>query len=220
MSKKYKYTLPPYLNPPINTNHEMPIDLNCCIDHAILCTDGQISNNDVRKYQLQCLDFIGSHNEQMNFIAHYLQYLKQIKNLGAYDIRCIQTRYSILEGHYGDMVACFFKNDIFRHQQDRILYHIIRRERTNGMCDEFKSVLIDLFPEGVSFYYNKYEDTLYVSFVAIENKEQRETYEVCKFLFADILIDIQVRWNTYPLIIGNNNCVIAAENEQRCGSFV
>lgn len=219
MDKKYLYALLPYLNPSINPIQEQIIDLNCCVDYSILCSNIQNSNN-TREYQLQCLEFIGSHTEQMNFIAHYLLYLKQIKNIDVHDIKCIQTYYSILDGLFGEMVAGYFKNDVYRHQQKRILYHIISRERTDGRTDEFRQILVELFPEGVTFYYNRFEDTLYVSFVAIGSDEQKETYEVCKFLFADILLDIQVRWNSYPLIIGSKNCVITAENEQRCGSII
>ena len=143
-----------------------------------------------------------------------------MKNLDWYGIKCIQTYYSILDGSFGELVAGYFKNSNYSYQQERILYHIISRERTGMRSDEFRSILVELFPDGVTFYYNKFENTIYVSFVAVGNDEQRETYEVCKFLFADLLMDIQVRWNLYPHIIGNKNSVIAKEDEQRCGTIV
>lgn len=219
MDKKYVYTLPPYLEPQTDPEQNVLIDLNCSIDYSVLCRDRQGTADD-REYQMRCLDFIKSHTEQMNIIAHYIAYLKQIKNADGYDMRRIQVLDSILDGKYGERAERYFKNDLFHAQQERILYYLIRRERANALCDEFRAVLVDLFPEGVSFYYNEHKKVLYVSFVAPGSKEQIETYEICKFLFADILMDIQIRWNTYPLIIGSLGCVIAAENEQRCGSFI
>lgn len=222
MSKKLIYSLPPYLTPEQYTDDATIIDLNSSDDFSIVCDSGNSvdANHNAREKQLQSLDFIKKNPEPMNLIAHFLAHLNTIKDYSYYDLNVMALHESILNGTYGDIVSRFFLKPAYRLEQERMMYYFTRKKQDNNRVNDFEAILSELFPDGVTFYYDKYKRLLYVAFVAEETAERREIYEVCQYLFADILMNICVRWNTFPLIIGSRNCMIAAEGSQRCSSLL
>lgn len=212
---KYVYTMPPRLREQVISDEEQIIDLNVSSDFSIICgEDCDGSELDER------LKFIDRHTDQMNLIAHVLHYLKDIRHTDHFELKCLRILDSILKGEIGENVRRYFEHPSCVYEQERILYYLCLKEETENRVDLFGSVLTELFPEGVNIYYNKLKKILYVLFAAEESERLTETYEVCKYLFADILINIKVQWNTFPFVIGKNNCIIVAENEQRCGTIV
>ncbi len=214
MSKKFTYSLPPKLTVYGNTEEATEIDLNSSDDFPIVC------NSDSLEILLASLDFIKNNPEEMNLVAHVLDFLRRIREYNYVNLRCRMLRESILNGNYGEIVSHFFSRTTYEPEQQRILLYLFNQSQGNKRMNDFETILTEIFPDGVRFYFDEYKQTLFVSFVAEETVERRELYEVCQYLFADILMNICVRWNTLPMIIGRWDCMVVAEGEQRCGTLL
>lgn len=173
-----------------------------------------------RSLQLKRMDFITAHPQEMDLIAHLLEELKRISCYTSYDMESLALYNAIIRGEYGDFPAEYFKCKEYGTAHDIILYYLVRKKQCSKSHDLFQRVLKDIFTDGVTFYFDRLKNILYIAFVCECTDGSKRTYEMCKYFFADILMDIEVRWRCYPLIIGKTSYFIAAEGEQLCGTII
>ena len=224
MNKKtnYKYSLSPFYQPLISDN-EIEIDLNQSSDFSILFTSNNINetqDENLQDYQIKRLDFLKTHTKELNIIANTTRQLISISDINFKDIELITLYYDIVSGKYGKEPIDFFKTEDNENYAEIILYYLIKKNRNNRREYYFESVLMRIFDNKVNFYYDKVKNKLYILFVAKDSKLSRDIFEICKFFFADILLDIEVRWRVYPAIIDKSNYIIASEGEQLCGTII
>lgn len=224
MNKKtnYKYSLSPFYQPQISDN-EMEIDLNQSYDFSILFAQNSANETEeenLRDFQVKRLDFFKSHTKELNIVANITRQLNSISNINYEDTELIKLYYDIIRGNYGKDPVDFFVNEDNEYYVEIILSYLIKKNRNNKREYYFESVLMRIFNNKVYFYYDKVKKKLYVSFVAEASKLNQDIFNVCKYFFADILLDINVSWRVYPTIIDKINYVIASENEQLCGTII
>jgi len=217
----YYYTCDPSeLNRPLNgilpgKENLSEIDLNAS-DHQVLLPN----NRNDRESQLARLDFINNHPEEMNVIAHLLRLINKESSCGYYELECIALYNAIINGEYGKYPIDFFKSNDNRNIQKKIIYYLIQKQSHNNRQDYFKAAVFDIFNNAVIFYFDKVKKILYVMFRTEGTQRNIEIYEICKYFFADLLTDIEVKWRIYPFIFDNTDCMIVSEGEQLCGNIL
>lgn len=215
----YYYTLSPYCVRMPSVENEYEIDLNTSLDFKILF---KMENQDAdsRENQLKRIEFIKSHTEELNLAAHMLMSVKNKAMYSEYELECMKIYADIISGKYGEYPVEFFEKEENNKTQEKILYRLVQKEKNNRRHDYFECILKDVFGKNVFFYHDKIKKVLYVSLVTEGTEDNKKIYEVCKYFFADLLIDITVRWRSYPAIIERSNYVIASEGEQLCGTIL
>lgn len=216
----YYYTLlPDEKRCPKTKEHAVEIDLNLSSDFGILF-QFQEPIDDLRAVQLKRWDFLKKHPEELNIIANILKKLYEIAGYTTYDLEKMKLYSEIVQGKYGNMPISFFTKNQNNLIIDKILHYLILKNQSEQKCDYFKPILMDIFQDKVTFYYDKIKKVLYVSFIAAYTKERSEIFGICKYFFADILFHMEVRWKSYPAILDKTNYVIACEDEQLCGTIL
>ncbi len=217
----YYYTLEPCPQTIRDRENTSEIDLNTSNDYLLLfagCEEAEEA--DMRKLQYDRMDFITNHPEEMNLTAHLTRELKSLSDLTAYDIACQSMLNAVMDGKYGKDPISFFQGKDNIEAQEKILYHLVQKQENGNRIDYFQSVLRDIFSNDVLFYYDRIKRTLYISFIAEGTAENRNIFEICKYFFADLFMKTEVRWRSYPLIIGRTDYAVAAEGEQLCGTIL
>lgn len=216
----YYYTLAPYCDEIPNRKNLSEIDLNVSMDYRVILaglTDGQENSRDL---QLKRLDFVSNNSDVMNLIAHFLKEIKGTSNYNSYDIESRMMYDAIQNGEYGEYPIEFFRQKEYSQAQEIILYYLIQKKHNNRRTNYFQCALTDIFTNGVIYYFNSIRKILYISFISPETSENRLIFDVCRYFFADLLINIEVRWNNYPLIIDKTHYAIVSEGKQSCGTIV
>ncbi len=216
----YHYTLAPYCNEILHCKNLSEIDLNVSMDYGIVfagLTDGQENSRDL---QLKRLDFISNNTDVMNLIAHFLKEIKKTADYNSYDIESKIMYDAVQNGEYGEYPIEFFRQKKYSQEQEILLYYLIQKKHNNKRTDYFQCALTDIFTDGVTYYFNSIRKILYISFISPETPENRLIFNVCRYLFADLIINIEVQWNNYPLIIDKTSFAIVSEGEQSCGTII
>lgn len=214
----YQYTLAPFFEPLLSGKNSVEIDLNQSSDFGILFRSSR--NVESREFQFERLEFLKKHPEQLNIIAYVTRKLSSISELTMNDIECIMTYSEIIAGDYGEEPIAFFEKEVNTIEVEKILYYLVQKKHNNKREDYFESVLKNLFDNKVYFYFDKLKKKLYVSFVAEGTPRNKSIFNICKYFFADILLETEVRWRVYPAIIGITDYIIACEGEQLCGTII
>jgi hypothetical protein len=215
-NKNYQYSLPPFFEPHIDDNVS-EIDLNYSPDFAILFSSEEISS---REEQLERLEFLKEHTKELNIIANVTEYLHSISDMTFEDIEVMNTYYNIINGYYGQEPVEFFKDENNISAIEVIIYYLILKKRNNRREYYFEDALIKIYNNRVYFYFDKIKNKLYISFIDIDSEINRKTFDICKYFFADILLDIEARWRVYPAILDKTGYIIASEGEQLCGTII
>lgn len=219
---KYQYTLAPYFEPVISEKNIIKIDLNQSSDFDILFKNkyDKVDGNNLRQFQMERLEFIRKHTSEMNLIAHIIEYIRYISDIRVNYAEYILLYFEVIDGKYGEKPVDFFENQENITVIEKILYYLSLKRSNNRREDYFESVLKSIFCDKVYFYFDKIKNKLYISFLARETTRNKNIYDICKYFFADILLETEVRWRTYPAILDKTNYVIAAEGDQLCGTII
>lgn len=219
----YYYSLKPLDGKIPQRENISEIDLNVSNSFRIFFSvnkneeDGSVRDNQMNRW-----NFISSHSEEMNIIAHLLKEIEKESRYSSYDIACKKIYDDIINGKYGKYPIEFFRNEDEKYQmaQEIILYYLIKKNHNDKRQDYFQYTLKNIFLNKVIFYFDKVKKILFISFIAEGTEENKLIYEVCRYFFADILINIEVRWRCYPVILDKTDYVIMAENKQLCGTII
>ena len=74
--------------------------------------------------------------------------------------------------------------------------------------------------KSVKANYDRIKKILYVSLTADGTQENIKAENICRYFFADLLLDIRVRWRNYPVVIDRTCYAIVSEGEQLCSTLV
>lgn len=220
MNSFYYYTLAPYLDEIPHRENISETDLNVSDDYRVIFSDIICGQENERDLQLERLDFIKNNPDVMNLTAHMLEEIKKISAYNSYDIECISVREAILAGKYGDYPVEFFRSRKYSRAHDVIVYYLIQKKYNSRKQDYFQCALDDVFSGGVTYYFDSVKKILYISFIAPETSENRKIYDICSYFFADLLMKTEVRWRTYPVIIGKTCHTVVGEGGQLCGTII
>lgn len=218
---KYRYTLDPYSVHTVSDSEVSEIDLHYSSDFCILF-NGLFDQDDeeIRQKQMNRLMFLETHSDIQNFIAHFTRKICTIKSFSVYDMECFKTLQEVIDGEYGEKAELFFKKCVQTNVAEIILWFLVQKRNNNSRNDYFESVLNCIFHDKVFFYFDKIKKILFVSFLDEKTQQNSDIFEICKYLFADLLLHIEVRWRVYPVILDKNNYIIASEGEQLCGTII
>lgn len=217
----FYYTCSPTeLNKPLNSRHRgkdytSEIDLNLN-DHQVLLPN----KSNEREAQLSRIDFIANHPEEMNVIAHLLRKINKDSGVGYYELECISIYNAIVNGEYGEYPIEFFLRNDNSDIQEKIIYYLFQKRNHNNRLDYFKSAVSDVFNQAVIYYYDSVKQKLYVMLRAEETQTNVEIYEICRYFFADLLVEIEAVWRFYPYILDKTDCMIASYGDQLCGNIL
>ena len=219
MSEHFYYTLTPYCETNPYDENAVEIDLNTSSDFSVLFKKDSESA-DLREFQKKRLAFIGSHTKEFDLIAQILHQINAESQYTYYDLECLRIYHDIVNEKYGKYPVDFFRNRKNWKIQRTILHYLVQKSHNNKRQDYYEAVLNSIFQKEVNFYYDKLKKVLYVSFIAEGTEENRKTAEICQYFFADLLLNIRLRWRNYPLVIDRTDYAIASEGEQLCGTIV
>lgn len=217
----YYYTLAPCSCEVPHYENLSEIDLNISADYRIIfagINDGQAYNS--RDSQLKRFEFVKNNSDVMNITAHFLSEIKKAADYNSYDIESSAMYEAVQNGEYGEYPIDFFNQEKYCHAQEIIIYYLIQKKYNNKRTDYFQCALTDIFLCRVTYYFDSLKKILYISFISPETPENRLIFDICRYLFADLLMNIEVRWNSYPLIINETSYAVAGEGEQSCGTII
>ena len=214
----YAYTLLPDEVLLQRTDNMKILDLNVSSHFHVLFPDAC----DTLEQQMQRWEQIKSNVFGMDLIAHLIVHAEQVAQKSELDYYQERVMTQLRNGVYGTLPKHFFINQDPQLESARkcILNHLAIQEKYGNKSDLFESVLKEIFGKQIIFYFDTIKRKLYTVLIPEKTERYEQIVSVCIYLFADILIPVEVRWNCYPVIIGKTYYVAAAENEQRCGTIV
>jgi len=219
MNEHFYYTLAPYskINP--FDKNATEIDLNASSDFSVLFRKDD-ETSELRQFQRKRLEFIVSHPKEFDLIAHMLRQIHAESEYTSHDLEVIEVYHDIINGKYGDYPVDFFRSGSNKKIQKVILYYLVQKNHDSTRRYYYETALEEIFQKEVIFYYDRIKKVLYVSLTADGTEENVKAENICRYFFADLLLDIRVRWRNYPVVIDRTGYVIASEGEQLCGTLV
>jgi len=219
MNEHFCYTLAPYCRMNPFDKNATEIDLNVSSDFSVLFRKDD-EKSDLRQFQKKRLEFIMSHPKEFDLIAHMLRQIRSEAEYTSHDLELNGVYHNIVSGKYGDYPVDFFRNSSNGKIQKMILYYLVQKNHYHTRRDYYEKVMEGIFQKEVTFYYDRIKKVLYVSLTADGTKENVKAENICRYFFADLLLDIRVRWRNYPVVIDRTVYLIASEGEQLCSTLV
>lgn len=219
MNEHFCYTLAPYCKMDPFDKNAVEIDLNASSDFSVLFKKDN-ETSDLRQFQKKRLEFIVSHPNEFDLVAHMLRQIRSESEYTSHDLEMIRIYHDIVSGKYGDYPVDFFGNSGNEKIRKIILYYLVQKNHDPARRDYYEKVLEGIFQKEVIFYYDRIKKILYVSLTADGTQENIKAENICRYFFADLLLDIRVRWRNYPVVIDRTCYAIVSEGEQLCSTLV
>ncbi len=217
MSIYYSCILPPFDSLDSEYDNVVSVDLNYSSLFRILFNvSGEAEN---REEQEKRWAVLRKQPYLLDLLMHYVIEIEEISMYTEKDYAKRKVCREICEGKRGEFLQHEF-TEISKKVQDIILFYMTESEKSDGRQSYFEKVITKIFGDNVTFYFDTVKNIYYIAVIDEKNDEYEHIFKVCKFLFLDIFLKTEIKWNCYPVVFDKNIFVITDEGTQRCGTII
>ncbi len=209
----YSCILPPLDSPDYECENAVIVDLNYSNVFRVIFAEESREEQEKRWVLLRKQPYL------LNILVHYVIEIEKMSLYTEKDYEKRKIYREISEGGRGDFLQREFP-EIPEKIQDIILFYITESEKSDSRHSCFEDVIIKIFGDNVTFYFDTVKNVYHVSLTDKKTEESERILEVCSFLFLDIFLKTEIHWNCYPVVFDKNIFVIADEGTQRCGTII
>jgi hypothetical protein len=203
-----------------STKNTVNVDLNYSNLYRVLFSTS--SGSLQRKAQEERWEVLKANPDLLNVMVHYMNYLEKTSKYTTRDYTQKRLFNEILSGKWGKMLQVEFPK-FPKRTQEIILFYMAESKRMttkHGLLESVISKIFNYRSDRVTFYYDTFKRIFYIFMVDEKTDEYSNILKLCKYLFADFLLKIEVRWNCYPVIFDKSIYTIAEEGTQRCATII
>ncbi|MDE5771655.1 MAG: hypothetical protein K2I06_08545 [Ruminococcus sp.] len=217
MSVYYSCILPPLDSPDCEYDNAVSVDLNySSLFRVLFNVSGQ---EESREEQEKRWDVLKKQPYLLNVLVHYVSEIEKMSLYTKKDYEKRKIYREICDGRRSEFLQREFVK-ISEKIQDIILFYMTESEKSDGRRSCFEDVMTKIFGDNVTFYFDTVKNIYYIAVIDEKNDEYERVFKICKFLFLDIFLKTEIKWNCYPVVFDKNIFRIADEGEQRCGTII
>lgn len=167
-------------------------------------------------------DKLKDKTEIINLILNYIDFLDGIDGYDVIELEKALLLDRIQQGYFGAYLKDFFSLDCEETDRVREIILLYYVQFMNAPDKQFfyEKTLRKIFGNQVTIYYDRVKKKVYVAFKFSEDEKFASVAEVCRILFADLFLDIELVWNCAPLIIDKTDYEICGYGEQTCSTII
>lgn len=217
MSVYYSCILPPLDSPDSENDNAVSADLNySSLFRVLFNVSGKTESREEQEKRWAVLK---KQPYLLNVLMHYVIEIEKMSEYTEKDYAKRKIYREICEGERGEFLQREFA-EIPEKVQDIILFYMTESEKSDGRYSYFEKVITKIFGDNVTFYFDTVKNIYYIAVTDEKTDGYERIFKICKFLFLDIFLKTEIKWNCYPVVFDKNIFVIADEGTQRCGTII